>query len=177
MLKTLLITLLGLLMVASFTIAGDEEKKTEDVKAVEAQPVEEAPVAKKADQAEAETPAEPEIITNPSGLRYQDLVVGEGKEAVKGMRVECHYTLWLADSTGLGKGKRLQSSKDRGKTFECKIGYRLIQGWSEGMEGMKEGGTRLLFVPWRLGYGERGMGAMIPGKSDLVFEIEFVKAL
>jgi folate-dependent tRNA-U54 methylase TrmFO/GidA len=80
-------------------------------------------------------------------------------------------------ATGLVAGKRLQSSKDRGQTFTCTLGQNLIEGWSEGMVGMKEGGTRRLFVPWKLGYGERGMGSMIPAKADLVFEIDFVKAL
>lgn len=120
---------------------------------------------------------EPEIFTKESGIKYQDLVVGEGKECVDRMRLECHYTLWLADNTGMVKRQRLQSSKDGGRPFQCQIGVQLIQGWSDGMRGMKEGGTRRLYIPWELGYGERGMGAMIPGKSNLIFEIDFIRAL
>jgi FKBP-type peptidyl-prolyl cis-trans isomerase len=128
--------------------------------------------------AETEKPKEPEMITNESGLRYQDLAVGEGKEAVDSMRVDCHYTLWFADSTGLEKTEKIQSSKDGDKSFQCQIGVGLIPGWSEGMVGMKEGGTRLLYVPWELGYGANGHpSGMIPGKTNLIFEIDFIKSL
>jgi len=57
------------------------------------------------------------------------------------------------------------------------LGVRLIPGWSEGMVGMKEGGIRRVLVPWKLGYGEQGSGRTIPGKTDLIFEMEFIKAL
>ncbi|RKX24061.1 MAG: FKBP-type peptidyl-prolyl cis-trans isomerase [Candidatus Zixiibacteriota bacterium] len=93
------------------------------------------------------------------------------------MNVDCHYTLWLADSTGLVKGDKIDSSHDRPGSFKCQIGVRLILGWSEGMIGMKEGGTRRLLVPWKLGYGERGAGGAIPGKTNLIFEIDFLKAM
>ncbi len=134
-----------------------------------------AEVIQKAEEAEATEEAEAlEMFTTESGVRYQDLVVGKGVKAAYGMRAECHYTLWFADSTGLVKGKRFQSSKDRGKTFTCTVGQRLIKGWSDGMVGMKEGGTRLLYVPWQLGYGEKGRPPL-PGKQNLIFEIEFVR--
>jgi FKBP-type peptidyl-prolyl cis-trans isomerase len=119
----------------------------------------------------------PKMITTPSGLRYEDIKVGTGKVAIDSMMVQCHYTLWLADSTGLVKGKMLQSSKDRGMVMACQLGVGLIAGWSEGMMGMKEGGVRTLYVPWKLGYGEPGRPPMIPSKANLIFEIEFVKAI
>ena len=118
----------------------------------------------------------PEIITKPSGVRYEELVVGTGPEAVDQMRVECHYTLWFADSTGLQKVERFQSSKDSNQPFQCQLGVRLIPGWSDGMIGMKEGGTRRIYIPWALGYGAQG-GGPIPAKANLIFEIEFLKAL
>ena len=123
-----------------------------------------------------EQPTESEIVTKPSGVRYQELVVGEGVEAVDQMRVECHYTLWFSDSTGLQKVQRFQSSKDSNQPFQCQLGVRLIPGWSDGMIGMKEGGTRRIFVPWEQGYGAAG-GGPIPPKTNLVFEIDFLKAL
>jgi len=124
----------------------------------------------------AQEPAEPEMMTKPSGVRYQELVVGTGSEAVDQMRVECHYTLWFADSTGLQKVQRFQSSKDSNQPFQCQLGVRLIPGWSEGMIGMKEGGTRRILIPWELGYGAEG-GGPIPPKTNLIFEIDFLKAL
>ena len=121
---------------------------------------------------------EPEIQTKPSGVRYQDLVVGTGKECKRGMKVECHYTLWLAaDSTGTVKGRKIDSSKDRNQSFMCTLGQGLIEGWSDGMEGMKEGGIRRLLVPWKLGYpGGAGNGA-IPPKTNLIFEIEYLAGM
>ena len=116
-----------------------------------------------------------ELIETGSGLKYADLVVGEGKEAVNGMNVECHYTLWFADEKG-EKGERFQSSKDLGKPFSFKLGSPgLIKGWNEGMVGMKEGGTRLLVIPPELGYGQGGRG--IPPNQTLIFEIDFLRAL
>jgi len=119
---------------------------------------------------------EPEIMTKPSGVRYQELVVGTGAEAVDQMQIECHYTLWLADETGTVKGEKIDSSVDRGQPFRCQLGVRLIQGWSDGMIGMKEGGKRRLLVPWALGYPD-GAGARIPPQTNLIFEIEFLRAL
>jgi len=121
--------------------------------------------------------AEPKIVAKPSGVRFQDLVVGTGVEATDKMKVECHYTLWFADSTGLQKGQRFQSSKDNnGKPFTCTLGVGLIPGWSDGMIGMKEGGTRRIYVPWALGYGDKQFRE-IPAKTNLIFEIDFVKAV
>jgi FKBP-type peptidyl-prolyl cis-trans isomerase FkpA len=116
------------------------------------------------------------LTTKDSGVRYLDLVVGEGAEATDQMRVECHYTLWFSDSTGLVKLDRFQSSKDGGQPFVCVLGQRLITGWSDGMIGMKEGGTRQLHIPWALGYGEAG-GGPIPAATNLIFEIEFLRKM
>ena len=148
---------------ADSTEVNEQTEQTETVD--ETQPVAEEP-----------TGEEPEVITKESGVRYQELVVGTGSEAIDQMQVECHYTLWFADTTGLEKVERFQSSKDGGMPFRCQLGVRLIPGWSDGMIGMKEGGTRRIFVPWRLGYGDRE-GGRIPAKTNLIFEIEFLKAL
>jgi FKBP-type peptidyl-prolyl cis-trans isomerase len=117
------------------------------------------------------------IVIKESGVRYQELVVGTGVEAADRMKVGCHYTLWFADSTGLEKVSRYQSSKDgESYPFQCQLGVRLIPGWSEGMIGMKEGGTRRIFIPWRLGYGDARSGK-IPARTNLVFEIDFLEAI
>jgi|WetSurMetagenome_2_1015567.scaffolds.fasta_scaffold1032394_1 peptidylprolyl isomerase len=137
-------------------------------------------VAPKADSASAkqktEKAVEPPILSKPSGVRYQDLVVGKGVEAALGSPVQCHYTLWLADSTGLKKGQMIQSSKTNNQPLTCTLGQGLINGWSDGMVGMKEGGTRRLYIPWQQAYGAQG-GRGIPGKANLIFEIEYLKAV
>ena len=109
-------------------------------------------------------------------LSFIDLKVGEGAVVDYNVKVECHYTIWPDLGDGK-KGAKIQSSKDGGTPFTCTIGQRLITGWSDGMVGMKEGGTRELRVPYQLGYGASGMGDMIPGKQDLIFEIEFIRAM
>lgn len=182
MMKTLmmLVMMLGMITLIGCGTEGegdaaDATEQTETATTDETQP---AATQEPATEEVATEPAseESEIVTKDSGVRYMDLVVGTGVEAIDRMKVECHYTLWFSDSTGLVKGKRFQSSKDGGKSFECQLGVRLIAGWSDGMMGMKEGGTRRIFVPWALGYGDRE-GGQIPAKTNLVFEIDFIKAL
>ena len=122
-------------------------------------------------------------------LQIIDLVVGEGKEAVKGALITTHYTGWLEDGT------KFDSSLDRGNYFECVIGTgRVIKGWDVGVLGseyakkigydsqladtelapMQVGGKRKLFVPSHLAYGERQIGKILPN-SDLTFEIELLE--
>jgi|GEM_PF-740862 len=108
-------------------------------------------------------------------LVITDLVEGEGQVIQAGQRAEVHYTVWFRDSSAEGnRGRMLQSSKQARQTFTFMVGNdSVIQGWHQGVPGMKVGGTRELEVPYRLAYGEDGrMG--IPGKQDLVFEIELV---
>lgn len=119
---------------------------------------------------------EPEKVTTELGVIYQDLVIGKGKECKIGTPLLCHYTLWGGDSTGV-KGKKFDSSVDRGQPFKCTLGTGLISGWSDGMVGMKEGGTRRLIIKPELGYGASGAGGVIPPNQWLVFEIEFLQHL
>jgi len=163
----LIITLLFTLIMALSVMAADTTK-AEDKKEMSEE------TKKATDTTMAED--EPAMMKTESGVRYQDLVIGKGNTAAIGSKVTCHYTLWLADSTGLVKGKRLQSSKDGGQPFDCTLGTNLIKGWSDGSVGMQEGGVRRLYIPWELGYGAKGMGQMIPPMSNLIFEIEYVKA-
>jgi FKBP-type peptidyl-prolyl cis-trans isomerase FkpA len=109
-------------------------------------------------------------VTTPSGLKYDDLVVGTGPEAKAGQSVTVHYTGWLTD------GKKFDSSKDRKDPFVFSLGAgRVIKGWDEGVQGMKVGGKRKLTIPPGLGYGPRGAGSVIPPNATLVFEVELLK--
>ncbi|HKG94492.1 MAG TPA: FKBP-type peptidyl-prolyl cis-trans isomerase [Gemmatimonadaceae bacterium] len=103
-----------------------------------------------------------------SGLYLQDLLVGTGAEAKAGDSVQVHYTGWLPN------GQKFDSSRDRNKPFEFRLGAgRVIQGWDEGVAGMKVGGRRKLVVPANLGYGSSGIGP-IPPNSVLVFDVELL---
>jgi len=112
-----------------------------------------------------------EMVTTPSGLRYEDQKVGEGAEAVSGMKVTVHYTGWL-EAEGQ-KGKKFDSSVDRGRPFSFQLGAgQVIKGWDQGVAGMRVGGKRTLYIPASLGYGSRGAGNAIPPNADLIFEVE-----
>lgn len=114
--------------------------------------------------------------TTPSGLQIEDVHVGEGATAQTGMAVTVHYTGWLHDPQAPnGRGRKFDSSKDRGDPFEFDLGAGMvIRGWDEGVEGMKVGGTRVLLIPPSLGYGAYGAGGVIPPNATLVFEVELL---
>ena len=102
-------------------------------------------------------------------LKIEDQVVGTGAEAIKGKTVSVHYTGWLTD------GKKFDSSKDRGQPFQFPLGGgRVIQGWDEGVAGMKVGGKRKLTIPPEKGYGPNGFPPVIPANATLVFEVELL---
>jgi peptidylprolyl isomerase len=95
--------------------------------------------------------------------------------ATAGATVQVHYTGWLyVDGK---KGKKFDSSVDRGQPFQFKLGGKqVIAGWDEGVEGMKIGGKRELIIPPDLGYGSRDVGnGLIPANSTLDFEVELLK--
>lgn len=112
----------------------------------------------------------------PSELVSTDIVGGEGAESVEGKSVSVHYTGWLYDSSEeRNRGKKFDSSRDRGLPFTFTPGRGVIQGWSKGVPGMKVGGVRELVIPPDLAYGARGApGGKIPPNSTLVFEIELI---
>tara|TARA_Y100000310_G_scaffold329325_1_gene398943 strand:- start:6099 stop:6569 length:471 start_codon:yes stop_codon:yes gene_type:complete len=103
-------------------------------------------------------------------LQIEDLVVGEGAEAVPGATVSVHYTGTLLNGT------KFDSSLDRGTPFQFVLGTgQVIQGWDQGVAGMKVGGKRKLTIPSKLGYGARGVPGAIPPNSTLVFEVELLE--
>jgi FKBP-type peptidyl-prolyl cis-trans isomerase len=110
------------------------------------------------------------VITTPSGLKYVDLKVGTGDEAVKGATVQVDYTGWLYQNGT--RGTQFDSSVGRAP-FNFPLGAgRVIRGWDEGVQGMKIGGKRQLIIPPDLGYGARGFPGAIPPNSTLEFEVE-----
>ncbi len=102
-------------------------------------------------------------------LLIEELVVGDGDEAVKGQNVTVHYTGRLANGT------KFDSSKDRNQPFSFALGAgQVIKGWDRGVAGMKVGGKRKLTIPAELGYGDRGAGGVIPPNATLYFEVELL---
>lgn len=111
--------------------------------------------------------------TLPSGLIIEDVTVGDGDEASAGRNVRVHYTGWLYQDGKLGA--KFDSSKDRGDPFVFPLGAgHVIQGWDEGVAGMRVGGTRKLIIPPELGYGARGAGGVIPPNATLLFEVDLL---
>lgn len=112
-----------------------------------------------------------------ASLSTIDHAVGKGAEAVAGKPVVVHYTGWLYDpSKPEGKGKKFDSSVDRGSPFSFPLGAgRVIQGWDKGVAGMKVGGKRTLIIPPDMGYGSRGAGGVIPPNAALMFHVELLE--
>ena len=108
-----------------------------------------------------------------NGLKYTDTNVGTGAEATKGHKVSVHYTGWLYNNGA--KGAKFDSSLDRGQPFAFGLGAgQVIQGWDEGVAGMKIGGKRTLIIPPELGYGARGAPGAIPPNATLMFDVELL---
>jgi FKBP-type peptidyl-prolyl cis-trans isomerase len=104
-----------------------------------------------------------------STLQIEDITVGTGAEATKGRMVSVHYVGTLVDGT------KFDSSRDRAEPFGFKLGAGMvIQGWDQGVAGMKVGGKRKLTIPSDLGYGDRGYPGVIPPKATLLFEVELL---
>jgi FKBP-type peptidyl-prolyl cis-trans isomerase FkpA len=122
-----------------------------------------------ADMKGSDKPAGEQEVTTESGLKYSELVVGSGREAMLGDTATVHYTGWLTD------GKKFDSSVDRKEPFSFRVGAgQVIKGWDEGVAGMKVGGKRKLTIPPQLGYGARGAGGVIPPNAGLIFDVELL---
>ena len=112
-------------------------------------------------------------VTTSSGLQMIDTQPGTGASPKSGQTAVVHYTGYLNDNGK--KGKKFDSSVDRGTPFEFPVGAgRVIKGWDEGVASMKIGGKRTLIVPPALGYGERGAGGVIPPNATLIFDVELL---
>ena len=107
------------------------------------------------------------VRTTASGLQYQVLRDGNGKQPKATDQVECHYEGTLIDGT------KFDSSYDRGQTATFPLN-QVIAGWTEGLQLMREGAKYRFFIPYQLAYGERGAGASIPPYAALIFDVELV---
>jgi FKBP-type peptidyl-prolyl cis-trans isomerase FkpA len=112
----------------------------------------------------------------PQELTLVDLEEGSGEAIAPGSTAVVHYTGWLYDPEAEdGKGRKFDSSVDRGQPFRFPLGARrVIRGWDEGVAGMKVGGKRRLIIPSEYGYGARGAGGLIPPNATLVFDVELL---
>ncbi|MGD9921246.1 MAG: FKBP-type peptidyl-prolyl cis-trans isomerase [Pseudorhodoplanes sp.] len=113
-------------------------------------------------------------VTTSSGLQMIDTQAGTGASPKQGQTAVVHYTGYLNDNGK--KGKKFDSSVDRGSPFEFPVGAgRVIKGWDEGVASMKVGGKRTLIIPPALGYGAQGVGnGLIPPNATLIFDVELL---
>jgi FKBP-type peptidyl-prolyl cis-trans isomerase FkpA len=117
-------------------------------------------------------PSKPTPVTGPamktkSGVSYWDIKVGTGATAMHGQTVTVHYTGWLTN------GKQFDSSIG-GQPFQFTLKSGVIQGWIDGVQGMKVGGKRQLKIPPELGYGAKGAPGAIPPNATLIFDVELL---
>jgi len=107
-----------------------------------------------------------------SALKISDKTVGTGDEAVNGQVLTMHYTGWLYENGQ--KGKQFDSSRN-GRPFNFRLGAgEVIEGWDQGIRGMRVGGVRELIIPPEKAYGTRGAPPDIPPNATLLFEVELV---
>jgi FKBP-type peptidyl-prolyl cis-trans isomerase FkpA len=106
--------------------------------------------------------------TTASGVQYWDITPGTGANAVSGKKVTVNYTGWLTS------GKQFDTSVGK-RPFQFKLGAgQVIQGWDDGVAGMKVGGKRQLRIPPNLGYGSQGVSGAIPPNATLIFDVELL---
>ena len=110
------------------------------------------------------------VTQTKSGLQYEVLTEGSGRSPKATDTVRCHYEGRLLD------GSVFDSSYQRGEPADFGLN-QVIAGWTEGVQLMKEGAKYRFFIPYLLGYGERGAGASIPPYSTLIFDVELIKVL
>ena len=110
------------------------------------------------------------VVTLPSGLQYQILKEGNGRKPKATDQVKCHYEGMLVDGT------LFDSSIQRGEPATFPLN-QVIAGWTEGLQLMQEGAKYRFFIPYSLGYGERGAGQQIPPFSTLIFDVELIEVM
>ena len=106
----------------------------------------------------------------PTELVIDDETVGDGDEATAGKSVTVHYV-----GVSWSTGEQFDASWDRMEPFQFELGRRqVIQGWDDGVQGMKVGGRRRLTIPPHMGYGSAGAGGVIGPNETLVFVVDLI---
>jgi peptidylprolyl isomerase len=106
----------------------------------------------------------------PADLVIEDIEMGQGDAARPGQQVSVHYV-----GVSWSTGDEFDASWDRGEAFEFDLGAgQVIEGWDQGVQGMRVGGRRRLTIPPHLGYGSRGAGGVIKGGETLVFVVDLI---
>lgn len=135
------------------------------------QAVQEAEAAKRKQEQTTfltENAKRPEVVSLPSGLQYEVLIPADGPKPTENSTVTVHYEGRLTDGT------KFDSSYDRKEPATFQL-TRVIKGWTEGVQLMSAGAKYKFYVPYTLGYGERGAGGKIPPYSTLIFTIELIE--
>jgi FKBP-type peptidyl-prolyl cis-trans isomerase len=108
------------------------------------------------------------------GIKFKDLVVGTGAPAEVGDVAVMHFVGWIAHDGQ--RGREFFNTRSRGRPASFVVGTdRVMQGWNEGVIGMRAGGRRLLLVPPGLAYGEKGVQGIVPANAPLMFLIEMLE--
>lgn len=153
---------------AQVIVSSFFQKKEEEMKAAQA---EAGKAAKKEGEAFLAENAKKEGITvTKSGLQYEVLQEGTGKQPKATDTVRCHYEGRLLDGTIFDSSYKRNEPADFGL-------QQVIAGWTEGVQLMSEGAKYRFYIPYMLAYGEGGAGAMIPPFATLIFDVELIKVL
>lgn len=118
--------------------------------------------------------AGPEFKQGALGLRYKDLQLGQGPGAVTGQVATIHFVGWI-DEQGVRGREVYNSRRQRGEPISFVIGTDgVMQGWNEGVLGMKPGGKRMLLVPAGLAWGDRAIEGVVPANTAMMFRLELI---
>ena len=158
-------------IVAMLAIAGGCSKDAEQTPAADD---EAAATTETMEESAVSDPQDTDSFEITTGLTAKILRAGDGQVAQAGDNVVVHYTGWLYDETAENnRGAKFDSSVDRGEHFQFPLGAgRVIQGWDQGVQGMKVGGRRRLTIPPDMGYGQFGAGGVIGPNETLVFVVD-----
>ena len=114
---------------------------------------------------------EPHLGPPPDDLLIEEIIVGEGPEAIDGQHAVVHYV-----GVGATSGEEFDASWNRDEPFDFELGAgHVIQGWDQGVVGMRVGGRRRLVIPSHLAYGERGAGGVIAPNETLIFVVDLLE--
>jgi FKBP-type peptidyl-prolyl cis-trans isomerase len=107
------------------------------------------------------------------GIEYEAIQEGSGEKPTDGQKVSIHYTGWVNDN-GV-PGIKIDSSRDRNLPVTFDLGRNIMKGWDNVVREMKPGALYRMYIPSKMGYGNRGLPGIVPPNTDLIFDIELLK--